>query len=129
MNRKFEFGRGAVLVALTFAVSFVAGGAQNGAHKIKVTFNYDFGSTPACSAKVAQRCVKDFVLYDISAGIQKRTQLTTIPLPANPKGLVKGITATTPSLPFESGKHFIGVVARAPSGAESKLCTAWVTVP
>lgn len=111
------------------AIAPVAAGAGNLKHKITVTFNYDFSATPACSSTHDPKCVKEFVLYDISAGVAKRTTLMTIPVPPNPKGFVKDISATTPPLLFEPGRHFLAVVARTPDGTESRAATVWVTIP
>ncbi len=100
-------------------------------HTVTVTFDYDFRLTPACSTKVPKNCVMQFVAYDISAGVKSATMLFPIALPANPAGLVKDITATSPKLDFESGKHLISVSAMGPDGRHSQksLCTTWVTIP
>jgi len=44
---------------------------------------------------------------------------------------VPGITGKSPKkLDFESGKHWISVVAREPDGTESrhKACTTWIVI-
>jgi hypothetical protein len=105
---------------------------SHGLHFVSVTFNYDFGKTPACSATVKTSCVQEFVAYDISAGVRRRTKLFEIPLPPNPVGLVQGITGKSPTkLDFESGKHLISVSALEPDGTESKhrVCTTWIEIP
>jgi hypothetical protein len=105
---------------------------SHGLHFITVKFDYDFGKTPACSATVKTACVQEFIAYDISAGVQKRSKLFEIPLPAKPVGRVPGITWKSPTkLDFESGKHLLSVVAREPNGTESKhrACTTWIEIP
>ncbi len=104
---------------------------SHGQHTVTVTFDYDFRLTPACSKKVTTLCVQQFVAYDISAGAKQATFLFPIALPANPAGLVHGITATGPKLDFESGKHLISVTAQGPDGRQSKksVCTTWIVIP
>jgi hypothetical protein len=104
---------------------------SHGSHSVTVTFNYDFGQTPACSKKITTHCVQQFIAYDISAGAKHPTMLFPIPLPPNPAGAVKGITKTSAPLDFESGKHLISVAAMSPDGTHSKrnLCTTWITIP
>jgi hypothetical protein len=92
----------------------VAGSAQ---HSITVQFDYDFTKTPACTAKVTKACVQKFNVYDISG--DKPYILFTIPAPQNAKGLMKGITATSPRMWFAIGKHRIGVSAEMPNGEKS----------
>jgi len=100
-------------------------------HSVTVTFDYDFGLTPACSKKITKGCVEQFVAYDISAGANHSSMLFPIPLPSNPVGAVHGIIATSPKLDFESGKHLISVTAQGPDGRQSRksICTTWVTIP
>jgi len=109
-----------------------AGSSGHATHVVTVTFDYDFGKTPACSPKLnSKHCVEQFIAYDISAGAKNPTMLFPIPLPANPAGQVKGITKASPPLEFEPGKHLISVSAMAPDGTHSKrsLCTTWITIP
>jgi hypothetical protein len=100
-------------------------------HSLTVNFDYDFRRTPACSAKIKKRCVRQFVVYDISAGAAKRSKLFTIPVPRDARGPVNGITSTSPRLSLESGEHLLAVVAQYPDGAESRsrACTAWIAIP
>ena len=100
-------------------------------HTISCTFDYDFRITPACSPKVTEGCVQQFNLYDISAGIPKRAKLGSIPVPAGASGFVKGISATTDPLLFESGRHLLAVTAQMPNGLESDFtkCTTIVKIP
>jgi hypothetical protein len=100
-------------------------------HSVTISFDYDFGLTPACSKKVTKGCVQQFVAYDISAGALHSSMLFPIPLPANPVGAVHGIVATSPKLDFESGKHLISVTAQGPDGRQSRktICTTWITIP
>lgn len=92
----------------------VAGSAQ---HSITVQFDYDFTKTPACTAKVTKACVQKFNVYDISG--DKPYILFSIPAPQDAKGLMKGITATSPRMWFAIGKHRIGVSAEMPNGEKS----------
>jgi hypothetical protein len=103
----------------------------HGQHTVTVTFDYDFRLTPACSKKVVVNCVQQFVAYDISAGAKKATFLFPIALPTNPVNLVHSITATSPKLDFESGKHLISVTAQGPDGKQSRksVCTTWIEIP
>jgi hypothetical protein len=105
--------------------------ATHGKHTVTVTFDYDFGQTPACSRKIVTACVQQFIAYDISAGIKNATMLFPIALPTVTQGAVRGITATSPLLDFESGQHLISVSAMAPNGTHSKrsLSTTWITIP
>lgn len=103
-------------------------------HTITVHFDYDFDRTPACSITPKTPCVQRFVAYDISAGPlpSRRAQLFTIPVPPNAKGAVRGITATSPPLLFEPGKHRIGISAQmADNKTESfpSKCAIWITIP
>jgi hypothetical protein len=103
----------------------------HGKHTVTLTFDYDFQKTPACTRKLVKGCIEEFVAYDISAGAKHRSKLFEIPLPPKPEGLVKGITATSPLLDFESGKHRIAVVARETGAVESHAaaCTTWIVIP
>jgi hypothetical protein len=91
--------------------------AGSAMHSITVQFDYDFGKTPACAAKVTTACIKTFDVYDISG--EKPYLLFSIPVPANAQGLMKGIVATSPRMLFAIGKHRIGVSAQMPNGEKS----------
>ena len=91
--------------------------AGSAMHSITVQFDYDFGKTPACTAKVTTACIKTFDVYDISG--EKPYLLFSIPVPANAQGLMKGIVATSPRMLFAIGKHRIGVSAQMPNGEKS----------
>lgn len=120
-----------ILLALCAAALVCEAQSTGSKHKVSITFNYDFSRTPVCPAKTAKSCVTQFNLYDISAGVQKRTKLMSFPPPAGATGVVKGITATTPLLVFEPGKHLLAVTAQMSKGDESdpNKCTIWVDVP
>jgi hypothetical protein len=100
-------------------------------HSITFTFDYDFSVTPPCSRKVKQACVQQFNFYEISQGISKRALLGSIPVPAEAKGFVKGISGTTEPFPFDPGRHRVAVAAQMPDGTESDLrkCTTIITTP
>jgi hypothetical protein len=103
----------------------------HGVHVVTVTFDYDFGGTPACTAKITKHCITQFIAYDISASAKNPILLFPIPLPPNPVGMVKGITKAGPPLDFESGKHLVSVSAMSADGTHSKrsLCTTWIAIP
>ncbi len=105
---------------------------SHSSHFVTLRFDYDFTKTPACSATVKTACVKEFVAYDISAGVKHRRKLFVIPLPPKPVGVVHRIKGRSPTkLDFESGKHLISVSAREPGDKESKhrACTTWIDIP
>lgn len=89
----------------------------SGMHTITVKFDYDFTHNPVCKGKVKDTCVSTFIVYDISG--PKLYKLFSVPAPANAKGVMKGITATSPRMLFEVGKHRIGVAAVSANGKES----------
>lgn len=100
-------------------------------HRIAFTFDYDFSLTPACSPTVRQGCVLRFNFYEISGGISKKALLGSVPVPANAKGFVKGITGTSEAFLFDPGKHRVAVAAQTPDGTESDLrkCATIITTP
>jgi hypothetical protein len=104
---------------------------QDVPHKISFTFDYDFRVSPACSKETTKACVWQFNFYDISQGIAKRVKLGSIPVPAGASGLVKGISATTEAMLFNSGRHMVAVAAQTSDEAESDLskCSVIVTIP
>jgi hypothetical protein len=104
---------------------------QDGFHKITFTFDYDFRVTPACSKEITKACVQGFNFYDISQGIAKRVKLGSMPVPAEASGLVKGISATTEAMLFNSGRHMVAVAAQTADGVESDLskCSTIVQIP
>jgi hypothetical protein len=95
------------------------GPAGSATHTITVKFDYDFTRTPVCGGKLKLKdsCVSSFIVYDISG--PKPYRLFSIPAPADAKGMMKGITATSPRMLFVIGKHRIGVAAVSASGKES----------
>src|SRR5882762_7249792 len=93
-------GQAALLAIILVSGMSAAGQADGSRHTVTVTFDYNFGLTPACSDKVTDDCVKQFNVYDISAGVEKRTRLFTIPVNPASKGIVKGISGTSPVLLF-----------------------------
>jgi hypothetical protein len=105
--------------------------ASHGVHAVTVTFDYDFGKTPACTANITTHCIQQFIAYDVSTSAAHPAMLFPISLPANPVGLVKGISKPGPPIDFASGKHIISVSAMSPDGTHSKrsLCTTSITIP
>lgn len=131
-------------ILLVASVAVLAGTVVAGQskHKVKLTFDYDFTRQAPCSATMSAEnvdkggkqqndCVQQFTAYDISAGWAKRAKLMSIPIPSGAHGKVTGISATTPLLLFESGRHLIAVVAQTLNGHESNpnQCTVWITIP
>jgi hypothetical protein len=119
---------------LAFALAnLVYGGVLAGQsrHKIAFVFDYDFKVTPACSPKANGVCVQQFNFYDISRGVRKRIPLGSLLVPAGATGLVKGISFTTESLVFNSGRHEVAVSAQTSNGVESDLsqCTTIIKIP
>src|SRR5208337_1392269 len=118
---------------LTVVVSLLYAGLQTSQPKYKITFtfNYDFRVTPACSREVKQACVQQFNFYEISRGIPNRAKLGSIPVPADAKGFVKGISGTTEPFLFDPGRHRVAVAAQMPNGTESDLrkCTTIIKIP
>jgi hypothetical protein len=104
---------------------------QEVTHKISFTFDYDFSVTPACPQEVKKTCVQQFNFYDISQGIQKRVKLGSMPVPTGAKGFVKGISATTDPILFNSGRHMVAVSAQMVDGSESdpSKCATIVKIP
>jgi hypothetical protein len=127
---KFSMKRALLLAAIIFA-PLSHGQTESGRHSITLRFDYDFRLTPACVSGMEKVCVERFDVYDISAGLDKRTKLASLLVPSGAKGVVKGISVTTPSLLFESGKHLLAVTAHTPEGQESDplKCATWVELP
>jgi hypothetical protein len=103
-------------------------------HRVTVKFDYDFSKSPVCTKKIKRGCVAQFMLYDVSLGVPKRTKLATIPVPDRANGFVPGITWTTDCLVFESGQHRLAVRAQDASGVESRVkqcdsCTTIIEIP
>jgi len=86
---------------------------------VSVTFDYDFSTFPPCSIKVTKKCVQQFNVWEVSAPTP--IFLFSIPVPADAKGLVKGITGSaTKKRALFTGPHRFGVSAKmAPPGGES----------
>jgi hypothetical protein len=81
---------------------------------VTVTFDYDFSNFPPCSAKLTTKCIQEFDVLEVSDPANE-VFLFTVPAPPNAKGMVKGITFTSPKKrSFFTGPHRIGVSAKAP---------------
>jgi len=96
--------------------------------RVTVTFDYDFKSSPACSATSTLKCVQQFNVYDITG--RRRELLFSIPVRGVASGLVKGIRGTSQPLPLLPGKHVLAVTAQSADGSESdaNACTTTVNV-
>ena len=109
---------------LVVASLVLAGGVsprEPSMHTVRFTFSYDFRITPACSATVKEKCVKQFNFYEISRGIGGRVKIGSMSVPADANGFVEGITGTSKPFVFTSGKHMVAVSAQMPDGSESDL--------
>lgn len=91
--------------------------AQSAVHTITVKFDYDFTNAPVCGGKPSEKCVQQFIVYDISG--TKKIRLFTLAPPQGAKGKMTGITATSPKLLFMVGYHRIGVAAASNANTES----------
>ena len=81
---------------------------------VTVVFDYDFSTYPPCSAKTNKKCIQQFNVYEVSA--PKPIFLFTIPVPANAKGMVSGISGSSPTKRvFFTGPHRFGVSAKMAS--------------
>ena len=71
------------------------------------------------------------MVYDISAGVNQRRNLATIPVDPNTPAGVQDLKVTTDPLTFEPGKHLLAAVAQTPDNLESnpKLCKTWIEIP
>ena len=130
MNVAWQFGLSFLLLASSVSLPSESGQTSPSLHKIVFTFDYDFRHTPACSPKVTQGCVQQFNFYNISQGIPERVKMGWIPVPTGATGFVKGISGTTESFLFLSGRYRLAVSAQMPDGLESDLsrCTTIVKV-
>jgi hypothetical protein len=131
-GKGLHFMKQFTLIATVVMAAFAAAAqTEPDKHSITVKFDYDFTKTPACSPTVTKKCVKQFNIYDTSAGYKKRTKLFSIPAPAGETKSVQGITGTSPRLVFESGKHRIAAAAETAEGVESnlRLSVTWAEVP
>lgn len=97
---------------------------------VTVTFDYDFSKYPACSAKVTKKCIQQFNVWEVSDPA-RQVFLFTVPVPSDAKGLVKGITGTSPKKrSFFTGPHRFGVSAKTPAPgprgeSDPRLCMAF----
>ena len=92
---------------------------------VTVTFDYDFSTYPPCSAKAKKKCIQQFNVYEVSA--PKPIFLFTIPVPANAKGMVSGISGSSPNKRvFFTGPHRFGVSAKMARRTVSRIrISAW----
>ncbi len=95
------------------------GPAQVVRRTVTVTFDYDFSKYPPCSAKATKKCIQQFNVYEVSAPTP--IFLFTVPVPVNAKGMVNGISGSSPNKRvFFTGPHRFGVSAKmAAPGGES----------
>jgi hypothetical protein len=88
-------------------------------HTITVKFDYDFTRTHACGPKNHDKfCVKQFDVYNLTQN-GGRFKLFSFPAPRNAKTVVRGLSGTSPELPFSPGQHLIAVTAESNVGRES----------
>jgi hypothetical protein len=102
--------------------------ATPGQHTVTATLNYDFTVDNACSATVTTGCIKQFNIYDLTAGA--KTLLFSIPAPSGANNQVTGITGTSGTLTMKAGLRTFGATAQMADGTESdpNASTATVTV-
>jgi hypothetical protein len=97
---------------------------------VTVTFDYDFSKYPPCSAKVTKKCIQQFNVWEVSDPT-KQLFLFTVPVPPDSKGMVKGITWTSPNKRvFFTGPRRFGVSAKTPEPgprdeSNPRLCMAF----
>jgi hypothetical protein len=127
----WELKRLSILAAALTLLNVGPLDAAGSRHKVTVKFSYDFRHNPPCSATLTRGCVEQFNVYDISAGVAHRTKLMSIPVPSHVHHGMTRISATTPPLLWEPGRHLLAVVAQLPKGIESdpKDCAVWVQIP
>lgn len=87
-------------------------------HTLTVTLNYDFSVDNACSSSVTTSCIKQFNIYDTTAG-GSPVKLFSIPAPSGANSAVTGITGTSNALSLKSGVHTFAATAQMADGTES----------
>ena len=105
-------------------------------HCITVNFNYNFSTTPACSANNSVHpCTAQFAIYETTAGTGATTRifLFNVPLPAKQSGVVSVTMQSPRQINWGLGWHKLGVAALDPVGGQSNLrfcnsCATWVCV-
>ena len=98
-------------------------------HKISVKFNYDFTYAKGCKEKETGRCVKRFVIYDVTDP-KNPVRLFSIAVPAKVKKMIYQIKGSSPMLNLNDGVHTLAAVAQWADGTESdkNACRVNVTV-
>lgn len=97
---------------------------------VTVTFDYDFSKYPPCSSKITKKCIQQFNVWEVSDPA-KQVFLFTVPVPPDAKGMVRGITWTSPKKrSFFTGPHRFGVSAKTPEPgprgeSDPRLCMAF----
>jgi hypothetical protein len=116
------------VAVLTALFPSIAGGTPS-QHTISVKFNYDFTYAKGCKEKETGRCVKRFVIYDVTDP-NKPVRLFSIAVPAKVKKIVYQIKGRSPMLNLTDGVHTLAAVAQWADGTESdkNACKVTVTV-
>ncbi len=98
-------------------------------HKISVKFNYDFTYAKGCKEKETGRCVKRFIIYDVTDP-KNPVKLFSIAVPAKVKKIVYQIKGSSPMLNLNDGVHTLAATAQWADGTESdkNACKVTVTV-
>jgi len=120
---------GIFLVMAVTALWVARAWAGPGQHTLTVTLNYDFSVDNACSSTVTTGCIKQFNIYDITAGAAP-LKLFSITAPAGANSAVTGITGTSAPIDLKAGPHTFAATAQMADGAESSpnASTATATV-
>lgn len=114
-----------LLLALFFSLGQINSGAP-GQHTLTVTFKYDFTVNSACSATVTTGCLKQFNIYDTTAGA--KTLIFSISGPLGATGPVPSIAGTSPPFILTAGAHSIAATAAMADGTESAPATATFSI-
>jgi hypothetical protein len=119
--------RWAVIAVLVLAAGHSAAAQQQ--HKVLVTFNYNFTIAKGCKEKETGRCVKRFIIYDITDRNHPQ-RLFSIAVPANVRKTIYQIKGKSDMLPLPDGLRTFSATAQWADGTESErnACTATATV-
>lgn len=111
------------------ALSPSAARGEPSQHKLSVTFNYDFTDAKGCKNKQTGRCVKRFIIYDVTDP-NNPVRLFSIGVPANVKKIIYQIKGSSPTLTLDDGIRTFAATAQWADGTESdkNACKVTVTV-
>jgi len=95
-------------------------------HTIQVTFNYDFTNAKGCKEKETGRCVKRFIIYDIT-DVKNPVRLFSLAVPDDVKHIIYQIKGSS-SAPLDDGERTFAATAQWADGTESDKDACKVTV-